>query len=239
MTPPSRPSSSPSILVVEDDTAVASTICEGLAAKGFTAWAVRTLAAARSQIASQRIDAIVLDISLPDGNGLLFASELRAAGCSIPLVMLTARDSVSDRIVGFERGADDYLGKPFDVAELAARLQAVLRRASGGARHVLRIHDLELDLLTRMARRPNLESRLSDREAELLAFFIRHADEHLSRQRILDEVWKDEVEDDSNIVNVYVNLLRNKIDTPQHVPLIRTVRGIGYMLSAKNGEEPP
>jgi DNA-binding response OmpR family regulator len=151
--------------------------------------------------------------------------------------MLTARDGVSDRLAGFGFGADDYMGKPFDVNELAARLRAIVRRSARGARHLLRYADLDLNLMTRTARRPTIEVTLSDRETELLACLLRHPEAVLSRDYLLHEVWGDEVDGSSNLVNVYVNFLRNKIESPDHQLLIHTVRGVGYMLSTQEPRE--
>lgn len=221
------------ILLVEDDYDVAGAVSDALTPRGFTVTHVPTIAEARRRLDGQDWSVVILDLTLPDGDGLDFASQMRRGGNTAPILMLTARDSVPERLAGFERGADDYLGKPFNVDELAARILALARRARGGDRHRLQYADVELDLLSRRVRRPNLEAVLSDREAELLAFFIRHPEEPLPRDRILEQVWGDEIDDESNILNVYVNLLRNKMESPKHAPLIRTVRGVGYMMSAK------
>jgi DNA-binding response OmpR family regulator len=221
------------VLLVEDDPEVAGAVVSALSSKGFRVTHAPTVAAAQTECDRGGWSVIVLDLTLPDGNGLDFAGRLRAAENATPILMLTARDSVPERLAGFERGADDYLGKPFDLDELAARILVIARRSRGGDRHLLHYGDVQLDLLTRKVRRPNLEETLSDREAELLAFLMRHPEEALSRERILEQVWGDEIDDDSNILNVYVNLLRNKMETPKHVQVIRTVRGLGYMLSSK------
>lgn len=225
------------VLVVEDDRDVARTVHDGLDDLGFDVVVVGSIAAATRLVAKTQFSAVVLDRALPDGDGLGFVTILRVAGNEVPILMLTARDTVPDRLAGFDGGADDYLGKPFDINELAARLRAMIRRAHGRDRHLLRYADLELDLLTRKARRPGLEVTLSDREAELLAYMMRHSKEALARQTLLDELWGDEADESSNLVNVYINLLRNKIESPAHTPLIRTARGIGYMLSEKDSDE--
>ena len=223
------------ILLIEDDWDVAQTVQDGLRSTGFSLTHGIDIASARKSLAAAGgFDAVVLDLTLPDGDGLAFAAELRAGGCDIPILMLTARDSVADRLAGFEHGADDYLGKPFDVNELTARLRAMIKRAKQGERHILRYADLELNLLTRRVRRPELEAIVSDREAELLALMIRHAEEVLTREEILDELWGEGVDETSNLVNVYVNLLRNKIETPRHASLIHTVRGVGYLFSTRD-----
>lgn len=226
-----------SVLLVEDDAEVAGAVVNGLSARGFRVAHAPSIAAGARHVVEGAWHVLVLDLTLPDGDGLDFAAKLRASGNSVPILMLTARDSVPDRLAGFERGADDYLGKPFDLDELAARILVIARRARGSDRHLLRYADVELDLLTRKVKRPNLEETLSDREAELLAFLMRHPEESLHRDRILEQVWGDEIDDESNILNVYVNLLRNKMETPKHVQVIRTVRGVGYMLSTKKPSE--
>jgi DNA-binding response OmpR family regulator len=151
--------------------------------------------------------------------------------------MLTARDTVLERVEGFRQGADDYLCKPFNVEELAARLQAICRRSRPLNRYVLQYSDVELDLITRLVRRNKISQTLSAREAELLAYFMRHPEEPLAREQILEQVWGDEAEDDSNVLNVYVNYLRNKIEAALYPRIIHTVRGLGYILSDKAPEE--
>jgi DNA-binding response OmpR family regulator len=220
------------VLLIEDDVEVARTVQEGLGSYGISVNHAASLAEAEARLAADRFHALVLDLTLPDGDGLDLAGSLRASGNNVPILMLTAKDGVPDRLAGFERGADDYLCKPFDLGELAARLSAVLKRARAGQHHVLEYADLRLDLLTRVVRRPGIETTLSDREAELLAFMMRHPEERLPRERILEQVWGDDIETDSNILNVYINLLRNKIESPSLTPLIRTVRGVGYMFTA-------
>jgi len=151
--------------------------------------------------------------------------------------MLTAKNAVADRIDGFRHGADDYLCKPFDVSELVARLFAIMRRTHPARRHVIGYADVELDLVTRTARRGDTKVTLSAREAELLAYLIRHSEESLTRDSILHEVWGQEAEDDSNVLNVYINYLRNKIDSNPAERLVHTVRGVGYMLSRREPDE--
>jgi len=225
------------VLLVEDDPEVARAVKEGLGRSGFTVRHACDIAAATRLIEAANTDVMVLDLTLPDGNGLDFAATLRRQHVAIPILMLTARDTVSDRVDGFRYGADDYLCKPFDVAELAARLLAILRRTHPARRHVIAYADIELDLVTRRVRRGDVESLLSAREAELLAYMIRHNEEALSREKILREVWGQRAEDDSNVLNVYVNYLRNKIDFRTDARMIHTVRGIGYMLSRKEPDE--
>lgn len=225
-------------MLIEDDPEVISVVQHGLGAGEFVLSHASNLAMAEGYLQRRRFGAIVLDLTLPDGDGLDLAASLRAGGNETPILILTARDSVSDRLLGFDHGADDYLGKPFDVNELAARLRVMARRSGPAARHVLAFADLELNLLTRTARRPHVEAALSDREVGLLACLMRRPREVLSREYLLGEVWGAEVEGGSNLVNVYINLLRNKIESPRHPRLIHTIRGVGYLLSEKEPDEP-
>ncbi len=225
------------VLLVEDDLGVAQAVREGLGQRGFTVRHASDIASATKLIDSGNTDVIVLDLTLPDGTGLDFAASLRRKHVAIPILMLTAKDTIADRVDGFRHGADDYLCKPFDMTELAARLLAILRRTHPARRHVIAYADVELDLVTRTVRRGDVETSLSAREAELLAYMIRHNETALSREKILQEVWGQRAEDDSNVLNVYVNYLRNKIDFSNDERMIHTVRGIGYMLSRKEPDE--
>ena len=226
------------VLLIEDDPGVVDAVRDALDSRGFSVQHAPDLATGKQLLSASRPELVVLDLTLPDGSGLGLASSLRADGNDVPILMLTARDSVPERIIGFQHGADDYLCKPFNVEELAARLQAILRRARTGERHVCQYADVRLDLLTRTVQRKDREATLSDREAQLLAYLMRHPEESLPRDRILEEVWGDEAEDDSNVLNVYVNYLRNKIESRAERRLIHTIRGVGYMRSEKDPEEP-
>ncbi len=228
------PTSTPRVrvLVVEDDPEVIQAVRNGLDARRFSFESAPTVAAGREQLAAGKFDVLILDLSLPDGSGLELADELRGAGSDVPILMLTARSGVQERVDGFRHGADDYVCKPFAIAELEARLGAVLRRSRPARPNVLTYADLEFDLLHREVRRGDSRALLSAREADLLAYFLRHADEHLPRSRILEEVWGNETEFESNVVNVYVNYLRNKLEQGRNPRLIHTVRGVGYVLSA-------
>lgn len=219
------------VLVIEDDTDVASVIQERLRGGGFAVTHAPTLGAGQAYLSSGDWSVIVLDLMLPDGSGLDLAEKLRAAGDETPILMLTARDTAYERVEGFRRGADDYLCKPFEPDELVARLEAIIRRTKNIDRHKLHYGDIELDLITRRVRREETELTLSAREAELLAFLMRHPEEVLQRDRILQQVWGDEAEEDSNVLNVYINYLRNKVEGCKHPRVIHTVRGAGYMLS--------
>jgi len=225
------------ILLVEDGDDVANVVCTGLASRGFFVHRASTLAEARNRLTNESYKAVIVDLTLPDGDGLELAATIRASRAELPILMLTARDTIPDRLAGFGCGADDYIGKPFDVGELAARLRVAIRRAHAGQRHALRYRDLELDLLTRTVQRGGMRVTLSDRESALLALLLQHPEQPLHRQKILEEVWGDEVDADSNVVNVFINLLRNKIEKGSAHKVIRSVRGVGYILSAKDPEE--
>jgi two-component system, OmpR family, response regulator MprA len=225
------------VLIIEDDAGVARVVRDGLNSYGCASQHVTTLEAGRKLLAADKFDALVLDLTLPDGSGLELAGALRKGGNELPILMLTARDTVYERVDGFRHGADDYLCKPFDVEELVARLQAICRRSKPSDRFVLRYADVELDLITRTVKRKRITATLSAREAELLAFLMRHPEEALPRERILEQVWGDEAEDDSNVLNVYVNYLRNKIEASLYPRIIHTVRGVGYVLADKAPDE--
>ena len=216
---------------------MAETVRAGLALRQIAVRHATTLSDGQRMLSRGQYAALILDLTLPDGDGLDFAAALRTAGNDIPILMLTSKSSVPDRITGFKRGADDYLCKPFEVEELAERLQAILRRTHGPDRHVLQYADVRLDLATHKVQPQEIHVVLSAREAELLAYFMRHPQEALPRARVLREVWGDEAEDDSNVLNVYVNYLRNKIEAHIHPRLIHTVRGVGYILSTEEPDE--
>ena len=221
-------------LLVEDDAGVAQIVLDGLSRRGWSIHRCATIDAARRALSAEKFDAVILDITLPDGSGLDLADSVRGRGDTIPMLMLTARDTVHERVEGFRRGADDYLCKPFDIEELAARLGAIVRRTRTKERTRLAYADIELDLITRIVKRGDTTATLSTREAELLAYFMRHPDEPLARERVLEQVWGDEAEDDSNVLNVYVNYLRNKIEAAVHPRVIHTVRGMGYIFSSQD-----
>lgn len=231
-----EPSTQIRALLIEDDDEVARTVCDHLLARNIGVDRAPDLAKGRERLQSGRYAALILDLVLPDGDGLEFLARLRRTDSDLPVLVLTARDGIHDRITGFERGADDYLCKPFDVSELAARLHAILRRTHASRRNVLQYADLRLNLVTRVAQRGEIEVTLSGREVSLLAFLMRNPGKVLRRAQIVEAVWGDEIEDDKNILNVYVNFLRNKLE-PHGIPrMIQTVRGVGYALTNRPGE---
>ena len=175
-------------------------------------------------------DAIVLDVMIPEPDGFEVCRRLRADGRWAPIILLTARDSVDDRVVGLDAGADDYIPKPFSFAELYARLRALTRRGAPQRPRVLEVSDLELDPARHRVTRAGTEIELSPKEFALLDLFMRHADEVLSRTTILEHVWDFAYDGTSNVVDVYVRYLREKIDRPFDRTTLETVRGVGYRL---------
>lgn len=179
------------------------------------------------------LDLIVLDLGLPKRSGIDVARELRSRGSLVPLLMLTARDAVSDKVEGLDAGADDYLSKPFDLDELMARVRALLRRSSlQAAAAQIRVGDLSIDPLTREVTRGSRLVALTQKEYALLEYLARRAGEAVSREDISLAVWKQELDPSTNIVDVYINYLRKKVDHESESPMLHTVRGVGYMLKA-------
>jgi DNA-binding response OmpR family regulator len=178
-------------------------------------------------------DLIILDIGLPKRSGLVVARELRARAFTAPVLMLTARDTVTDKVQGFEAGADDYLAKPFDYDELLARVRALLRRASmRDEATLMRLGDLTINPLTRDVVRGTRTIALTQKEYALLEYLMRHAGMPVSREQISEHVWKQDFDPTTNIVDVYINYLRKKVDQDAERALVHTVRGVGYMLKA-------
>ena len=218
------------VLVVEDDQGIADTLRRGLIFEGYRVNVVydgeEALASARDQLP----DLVVLDWMLPGMDGLEVCKRLRAAG-DVPILMLTAKDSVPDRVMGLDAGADDYLVKPFAFDELLARIRALLRRAGPTQQaEVLRFADLELDTGTRQARRGGKTIELTAKEYELLELFKRNQRNVLTRDLIFDRIWGYDFGGESNIIEVYVRYLRRKLEADGLPRLIHTVRGVGYVL---------
>jgi len=216
------------ILVVEDEAGVAQFIEQGLRESGYAVDVARDGMEGRDYALAIQYDAIVLDIMLPRMNGLEVLHEIRDQRVKTPVLLLTARDGVDDRVRGLDTGADDYLVKPFAFSELLARLRALLRRPPLQADTVLRAADLEMDL----ANRADQPIELSPREFSLLELLLRHPNQALSRTQIIERVWNFDFYSDTNVVDVYIGYLRRKIDEPFAPPLIQTVRGVGYKLNA-------
>lgn len=218
------------VLIVEDDAVLRDGLKVGLAIGGFNADAVESCEEAEAVLKNHEFDAMVLDLMLPDGSGLDVLKSLRARRDTTPVLLLTARDRVADRIQGLDAGADDYLGKPFDLDEVAARLRALVRRASGRPSALLEWRGLRLDPATQQVELDGEAVRVSRREYAILHALMTHPGQILSRGQIEEKLygWQEEVE--SNAVEVHIHHLRSKLGTG----MIQTVRGIGYRL----GEEP-
>ena len=218
------------ILIVEDDARVRSFLERGLAEEGHAVRATATSPAADQALAEGGVEAVLLDWMLPGESGLALLRRWRARGDVTPVIMLTARDALEDRVAALDGGADDYLVKPFQFEELLARLRAVLRRAAGRASPALACADLVLDPASHRVTRAGRPIRLTAREFALLQFLLQHAGEVVSRTRIAAAVWDHDFDTASNVVEVYVRYLRGKIDEPFGRPLLHTVRGAGYVL---------
>jgi two-component system, OmpR family, copper resistance phosphate regulon response regulator CusR len=226
------------LLVVEDDPHVAESLVRGLREAGFTVAAVDRLGAADAQIARGVPALIVLDLNLPDGDGLVWLRRIRNEGHRMPVVILTARDTLPQRVAGLEEGADDYLTKPFAFAELLARIRARLRTAVQQAEgDKLHIDDLEIDCLHRQARRAGRQVDLTPREFDVLALLTRWRGQPVSRDLLAREVWKinRRLTPLDNVIDVHLSHLREKIDRAPAAKLIRTVRGVGFLI-AEPGE---
>jgi two-component system OmpR family response regulator len=223
------------VLVVEDEMRMATLIRRGLVQDGFAADLAGTGEDALWMAAAHDYDAIVLDVMLPGFNGFETCRRLRSAGVWAPVLMLTARDSVEDRVAGLDTGADDYLVKPFAFAELLARLRALVRRGDLERPSALSVGDLTLDPASREVARDGAEIPLSAKEFALLETFMRRPGEVLSRIYLLEHAWDFAYENRSNVVDVFVRHLRRKIDEPFDRRSIETVRGVGYRLRSDGG----
>jgi two-component system OmpR family response regulator len=221
------------LLVVEDDEKLARAIARGLRNDGYAVDAVADGDAAVIQAAVYDYDAVVLDVMLPGRDGFEVCRALRERDCWAPVLMLTARRAVDDRIRGLDAGADDYLAKPFDFGELLARVRALVRRAPSQRPVRLDVGDLAVDPATHTVTRAGTAVELTAREFGVLEFLTRRAGEVVSRTDLLEHVWDQNYEGSTNIVDVYVGYLRRKLEEPFGRPLIRTVRGVGYVLEAQ------
>jgi len=218
------------ILIVDDDSRITDLLRRILAYEGYSVAIAASGSEALNRSLERPPDLIVLDIMMPGLDGLEVAQRLREAGDNVPILMLTARDTVADRVKGLETGADDYLVKPFAPEELVARVKALLRRSQEERHEVLRYADVELDTGTRVAHRGAREIELSPTEYELLLLFMRRPRQVLTREIILDRVWGLDFEGSSNVLEVYIGYLRNKLEAEGEPRLIHTVRSVGYVL---------
>jgi two-component system, OmpR family, copper resistance phosphate regulon response regulator CusR len=218
------------ILIVEDQPKMASFIKKGLSAQGYSVDVAETGMAAESMVVETEYDLIILDVNLPDQNGLDTARHLRVDGFKSPILMLTALSTTKDKIHGLDAGADDYLTKPFDFEELLARVRALLRRNQASGINKLRFSDLEIDLVLRKAFRATKEITLTQKEFALLEYLLRNPNRPITRVEISEHVWDVNFDTNTNIVDVYINMLRKKVDNPFEKKLIHTMVGYGYIL---------
>ncbi len=220
------------VLVVEDDTKISAFLVDGLQREGFAVRAVERGVDAVAAVQDEEFAAIVLDLMLPDIDGVSVVERLRADGDQTPILILSAKRSVDDRVRGLRSGGDDYLTKPFSFAELVVRLQALLRRAgtASAATTRLRAADLSLDLVSREVRRGSKRIELQPKEFSLLEYLLRNRDVVLSKSTIMEQVWGYDFDPQTNIVDVLVSRLRSKVDKGFEPKLIHTIRGVGYVL---------
>ena len=219
------------ILVVEDDRPLASFIRKGLEAEHYAVDSAHDGEEARYMLQETDYDLAILDLGLPKLDGLEVLRSIRPQKPSLPVLVLTARSRIEDRVETLDTGADDCLNKPFSFTELSARVRALLRRGQASAESVLQIADLRLDRVQRRVERAGKRIELSSKEFALLEYLMRNAGRSLTRSMIIEHVWNLSFDTTTNIVDVYINYLRKKIDEPPAVKLIRTVRGVGYELA--------
>ena len=218
------------VLVVEDDTKVASFLRKGLKSEGYAVDIAPDGEKASELAVGEPYDAIVLDIGLPGKDGYTVLTELRQQKQRTPVLLLTARDGVEDRVRGLDLGADDYLSKPFAFAELTARLRALLRRGAPEPEAILQVADLTLDPARHEVKRGGRLIDLTPKEFSLLEYLMRNAGRPVTRAMISEHVWDMNFDSFSNVIDVHINLIRKKIDADCHVKLVQTVRGVGYVI---------
>jgi len=221
------------ILIVEDEDAIADFIARGLAAEGYTARCAGNGIEGERLALDPEIDLVILDRMLPGRDGLEVLAAVRAERPSLPVILLTARDAVADRVEGLDRGATDYVTKPFAFEELAARVRAHLRRPADGDAIELEAGGIRLDLIARRAERGGHSVRLSERESELLAHLMRHAGKVCTHREVLAAVWGYDHDPGTNVVQVYIGYLRRRLDLPGSPAPIETVRSVGYRLTER------
>jgi two-component system copper resistance phosphate regulon response regulator CusR len=220
------------ILLVEDDAAIRRTVAKGLSELTFRLHTAESASAARHLLATEEIGLVVLDLGLPDGDGLDLLREIRAGGSTLPVIILTARDTITDKVAGLDLGADDYLVKPFAFQELSARIRAHLRRSSQHPASVLNAGDLTIDLVARSVQRAGRTIECTPREFDVLVYLVTNQGQPVSRQTLGRDVWKVQSRMTSmdNLIDVLMSRLREKIDSDHDLKLIRTVRGLGFMV---------
>ncbi len=228
--PPASPPLQPRVLLIEDDAALARDVADELAARGFSVALEGSGSAGLGRAAGGGFDVLVVDRLLPGLDGLALIAQLRAAGIRVPVLVLSALSAVDDRVTGLKAGGDDYLTKPFAMVELAARLEALLRRPIETRESVLRVGPIVMDLIDRSVSRDGREIELLPREFRLLEYLLRRPDRLLTRDMLLEDVWRYRFIPQTNLVDVHIGKLRRKVDAPDEVPLIHSIRGAGFML---------
>jgi two-component system OmpR family response regulator len=221
-----------SLLLVEDDRKLVRALERGLAREGYAVDVAYSGEEALERVSGRTYDAVVLDVMLPGADGFEVCEVLRRGQRTLPVLMLTARAEISDRIRGLDAGADDYLVKPFDFGELLARLRALSRRSQSERAPVVEAGGLRLDSATRTVTRAGLEVELTAREFEVLELLARHDGQVVSRRQMLEQIWDGDDDGSPNVVDVYVGYLRRKLEDPSGRQLIRTIRGVGFMLES-------
>jgi len=221
------------ILVIEDDLEGRNILVHGLVESGQEVTSAPDFADGLALAETGAFDVLIIDRMLPGGDGLNIITALRAHGFMTPAVFLTALNEVDDRVAGLRAGGDDYIAKPFSFLELLARLEAVIRRRESAPDTILRVGDLEMNLLARTVKRANIEIALLPREFRLLEFLVRHAGQTVTRTMLLEGVWKYRFEPETKIIDVQMSRLRQKIDRGFDEPLIHTMRGLGYRINAE------
>jgi two-component system, OmpR family, copper resistance phosphate regulon response regulator CusR len=223
------------ILVIEDEPKVAKAILEGLEGNSYSVAVAQTGEDGFFRANSERFDLVILDVMLPGRNGIEVLDAIRKQGHKFPVLLLTARDSIEDRVVGLDAGADDYLVKPFAFPELLARIRALLRRGAPESSISLRMYDLEMDLVSRSVKRGTRVIDLTAREFELLEYFLRHQSQVVSREMLARDVWKQKLRHTplDNVIDVLMVRLRRKVDEGSSTKLLHTVRGIGFVLKSE------
>lgn len=220
------------LLVVEDEQKLASFIEQGLTEEGYAVDVASDGELGLNMVLDQVHDLVILDISLPKKDGLMVLKEMREARIATPVLLLTVRANIEDKVLGLDAGADDYLTKPFAFQELVARVRALLRRRVETAPPVLQVADVTLDPARRTVERNGEKIELTPREFSLLDYFMRNTDRVLTRTMIAEHVWDYNFDTSTNVIDVYVNYLRKKIDTDRDPKLLQTVRGVGYVMKA-------
>ncbi|HEY3025478.1 MAG TPA: response regulator transcription factor [Pyrinomonadaceae bacterium] len=222
------------ILLVEDEPSAALMLAKGLREQAYAVDVAADGEAALYQTSINDYDLVILDVMLPLKDGIEVCNEIRAGGSAVPVLMLTARDSILDRIVGLDSGADDYLIKPFDFHELMARSRALLRRGKALHSDPITVADLEVDTRAKRVKRAGRQIQLTTKEYALIEYLARHADRVVGRAEIAGHVWDENFDIFSNLIEVYVQRLRRKLDDGHELKLLRTRRGEGYMLTSQD-----